>query len=108
MSIGGSAGRNEATARGCLFEVKEAVKKQGGSIKDAEVVIQGFGNVGGNAAKLFYKEKAKIIAVSDVYGGIYNKQGLDPYKVDEHVKKTGSVVKYPGALRKKSMSGCNA
>lgn len=97
LSIGGSLGRNEATARGCLFVVREACKNLGMKLKNANIVIQGYGNVGSIATKLFSEEGAKVIAVSDSQGGIYNKKGLDPKKVEEHKNNTGSVINLKGA-----------
>lgn len=95
--LGGSLGRNEATARGTFFTVREALKhlKQA---KAGTVVIQGFGNAGAIAAELFYRAGFKIIAVSDSKGGICNKRrGLNPIDVSKFKKETGSVVNYPGA-----------
>ncbi|MEM2485643.1 MAG: glutamate dehydrogenase, partial [Candidatus Caldarchaeum sp.] len=67
-------------------------------LKDAKIVIQGFGNVGYNAARILYDEYgAKIVAVSDSKGGIYDPRGLNPHKVLEHKNKTGSVVGFDGA-----------
>lgn len=97
LSIGGSRGRNEATARGCMFTVREACKYLGIDPKQATVVVQGYGNAGSIAARLLQKELGfKVIAVSDSKGGIYNKKGLNPTEVLEHKKKTGSVVGFPG------------
>jgi glutamate dehydrogenase len=97
LIIGGSLGRNEATARGCVFVIEEISKKLNIKLEGASVVIQGFGNVGSNAAKILYDQKVKIVGISDVRGGIYNPRGLNPYKVSEHLTATGSVVNYTGA-----------
>jgi glutamate dehydrogenase (NAD(P)+) len=97
LSIGGSPGREEATARGGIFCIIEACKELGIDIDEARVVIQGFGNVGGNTMKLLQNEGAVIIAVSDSKGGIYNPDGLDYAKVEEFKKDTGSVVGFPEA-----------
>lgn len=94
--IGGSAGRSEATARGCLFVVREAAKVFGLALKDLTVVIQGFGNAGGMAAKLFHEQGARIIGVSDSKGSACSPGGLDPARVLEHKKRTGSVKDFPG------------
>lgn len=94
--LGGSEGRAEATARGVLICGVEAINHLGMKMKGAAVAVQGFGNVGWNAAKIAYDLGCKIIAVSDSRGGIHCKRGLNPYKVYEHKKKNGSVVTYKG------------
>lgn len=91
LAIGGSQGRNEATARGVLFSVSEAMKRLGGSLAGSSVAIQGFGNVGANSAKLFQEAGCKVVAVSDVSGGIYNRNGLDYKKLIDHVSKYRTV-----------------
>ncbi|MEM2560996.1 MAG: Glu/Leu/Phe/Val dehydrogenase [Candidatus Bathyarchaeia archaeon] len=96
VHLGGSEGREEATSRGVMYCVEEACRDLGIRIKGAKVAIQGFGKVGWNAARLLYEEGFKIIAVSDSRGGIYNPEGLNPYEVFEHKKKTGSVVGFKG------------
>jgi len=92
--IGGSQGREEATGRGCVYTILSALKVAGINTTNLKVAIQGFGNVGSNAAKILYDLGFRIIAISDVCGGIYNKNGINPYKVLEHVESTGSVVDY--------------
>lgn len=96
LLLGGSEGRNMATAMGTLYTIREGAKAIGLSLKGATVSIQGYGNAGYFAAKLLHDDGAKIIAVSDSKGGIYSEEGLDPDKVLEHKNKTGSVVGYPG------------
>ncbi|MBU4284581.1 MAG: Glu/Leu/Phe/Val dehydrogenase, partial [Nanoarchaeota archaeon] len=98
LSIGGSVGRGDATARGGLFTIREAANHLKIDLKKATVAIQGYGNAGSHAA-ILYKEffGGKIIAVSDSKGGIYNENGLDPQKVLEHKNKTGSVVGFEGS-----------
>lgn len=97
ISVGGSLGRTAATGRGVMITTQEVAKKMGIDIKQAKVVVQGFGNVGSNAARLLAQEAgAKVIAVSDVYGGIYREEGLDLAAVDEAVRKYGTVTKTPG------------
>jgi len=98
IALGGSYGRAQATSRGVVMTVVEASRKLGMPLKGARVAVQGFGNAGMNAALIFHQEQgAKVIAVSDSKGGIYNKEGLDPVKVKEHKARTGSVVGFPGA-----------
>ena len=100
IHMGGSLGRNEATARGCLFVTRRAIDEGAvpglDSLKRASVVIQGYGNAGSIAATLFAEEGATIIAVSDSTGGVYAEEGLDPAAVAMHKKQTGSVVGMPG------------
>ncbi len=100
VDLGGSLGRREATARGCLFATQRALARDlvpgMKSVFGAKVVIQGYGNAGSIAAQLFAAEGAKIIAVSDSRGGIHNPDGLDPAAVSEHKRRTGSVVGLPG------------
>lgn len=97
LNIGGSKGRNEATARGCVFTVREALKKLGMDPKKSTAVVQGYGNAGSIAARLLTDLGVKIVGVSDSRGGVHNEAGLDPVKVLEYKEKTGSVVNYPGA-----------
>lgn len=77
LQIGGSAGRHEATGRGVQFVTREAAATLGMNLDGARAVVQGFGNVGSISAKLLHQDGCKIVAVSDVYGGIYNENGLD-------------------------------
>ena len=93
---GGSLGREKATAQGGYF-VFDALRADIGLEKNCTVAVQGFGNVGSNAAKIWHKNGHKVIAVSDYLGGIYDPNGLDIEKVAEHCQKTGSVVGYDGA-----------
>jgi glutamate dehydrogenase/leucine dehydrogenase len=97
LSIGGSQGRNEATARGVLFTTIEAMKRLDMNLAGASVAIQGFGNVGGNSAKLFHEAGAKIIAVSDVNGAIHNPNGIDVPKLFEYAARERRVTGFPGA-----------
>lgn len=93
LSIGGSEGRNEATARGCVFMIQEALKELGLSVENATVAIQGFGNAGRVAARLLSELGSKIVAISDSKGGIYNSEGLN---VDEVIdcKNQSSISDY--------------
>jgi glutamate dehydrogenase (NAD(P)+) len=97
ISVGGSEGRNEATSLGADICAREACKQLDMKIKGATVAVQGYGNVGWNAAKIAHGWGAKILAVSDSMGGIYCKEGLNPFKVYEHKQKTGSVVNFKGS-----------
>ncbi|AEG16484.1 Glutamate dehydrogenase (NAD(P)(+)) [Desulfofundulus kuznetsovii DSM 6115] len=95
--VGGSLGREEATARGCVIAVREAAAALGISLNGATAAVQGYGNVGSIAAKLLHEMGCRIIAVSDSSGGIYNPRGLDPVAVLQFKKNTGTVKGYPGS-----------
>jgi len=77
INIGGSRGRREATGRGIMIACDEAVKLLGMSPSSTRVIVQGFGNVGSNAARLMAKVGYKIIGISEVGGGLYNRGGID-------------------------------
>ncbi|MFL5624618.1 MAG: Glu/Leu/Phe/Val family dehydrogenase [Ktedonobacteraceae bacterium] len=97
LSIGGSEGRNDATATGVLFVTRQAARRLGMPLKGARVSIQGYGNAGSIAARLFHNEGCKIVAVSDTQGGIYNESGLDPATVLRYKQEQGSVKGFPHA-----------
>ncbi len=100
VEIGGSFGRREATARGCLFATQRALERGCvpglDLVEGATVVIQGFGNAGSIAAQLFAEAGARIIAVSDSRGAISAEDGLEPEEVVAHKDRTGSVAGLPG------------
>ncbi len=91
IAIEGSLGRNEATARGLQYVVREAVKTKGMDLMGARVVVQGFGNAGSIAARLLAEDGAKIIAISDSRSGIYNANGIDPMGALRHKQEHGSL-----------------
>lgn len=97
IGVGGSLGRTAATGRGVVVAALEALKLQGIEPYEATAAVQGFGNVGSWTAKLFYDAGVKVIALSDVNGAIFKADGFDCYDVDAYVKKTGSIVGYPGS-----------
>ncbi|HKF39291.1 MAG TPA: Glu/Leu/Phe/Val dehydrogenase [Ktedonobacteraceae bacterium] len=97
LSLGGSEGRNDATATGVLFVTRQGARRIGMPLKGARVSIQGYGNAGAIAARLFHNEGCKVVAVSDTHGGIYNESGLDPAAVLRHKQERGSVTAYPQA-----------
>jgi glutamate dehydrogenase (NAD(P)+) len=99
VSIGGSEGRKEATARGCLVVVEEACKLKKIPLRGASVAIQGFGNAGSMAARLFAEKKARVIAISDSRGGVFNSRGIDPLKAMRYKERAGTVVGMPGTSR---------
>jgi glutamate dehydrogenase (NAD(P)+) len=96
--VGGSPGRDDATARGGVYTVREAAKCLNLDLPKSTTAVQGYGNAGSFAA-ILSKEilGSTIVAVSDTKGGIYDSRGLDPRRVLEFKQKTGSVVGYPGA-----------
>ncbi len=97
-SLGGSAGRYDATARGGWYAIKEAAGELGLELKDSTVAVQGFGNAGYHAAYLAKKLfGCRVVAVSDSKGGVYSEKGLDPEDISGHKLSTGSVLDYPGA-----------
>ena len=103
IELGGSVGREEATARGCLYATQQFLK-QGlvanlESIDGANVVIQGMGNVGGTALQLFHEAGARVIAISDSSGGIFDVNGLDPADVLAFKKDAGRIADMPGASK---------
>ncbi|RLF19362.1 MAG: glutamate dehydrogenase [Thermoprotei archaeon] len=95
--VGGIPGRKEATGRGVVIVAREACRRLGIPISKATVAIQGFGNVGYHAALIAHDMGFRVVAVSDSKGGIYNPNGLNPRKVMEHKKTTGSVVGFKEA-----------
>jgi glutamate dehydrogenase (NAD(P)+) len=96
LDLGGSRGRKEATGRGCMIVCNEALKRFGMDPRSTRVVIQGFGNVGGMAAKLMAEAGYKIIAVIEIDGAVYNPKGLDIPALLAHRKHTGSILDFPG------------
>ena len=97
LDLGGSRGRSEATGRGCMLVTREALKLMQKTPSDTSVVIQGFGNVGGMAARLMAKAGFRIISIIEWDGAVYNKHGLDIEKLLEHRRDTGSIVDFPEA-----------
>jgi glutamate dehydrogenase (NAD(P)+) len=97
ISLGGSEGRNEATARGTVYCIVEAARHLGLELNKAKVAIQGFGNAGSIAAQLIGEQKATVVAVSDSTGGIHNPNGLEVNKVIAWKQEHGTVQGFPGA-----------
>jgi glutamate dehydrogenase (NAD(P)+) len=98
LPLGGSLGRREATGRGVFVVAAEIAKRRGIEIKDARVVIQGFGNVGQAAAQIFHEHGAKIIAVQDSSGGIHSTRGIDLGQLNQYIRQNGGHVHgFPGA-----------
>ena len=97
VSIGGSRGRSGATSRGVMYMIFSTLKTLGRGIDEVSVAIQGYGKVGGHAAQLLHDAGCRVVAVSDVDGGLYNEKGLDPEAINRHKRESGTVKGYPGA-----------
>jgi glutamate dehydrogenase (NAD(P)+) len=97
LAIGGSLGREEATARGSLYCIRDALRKRGLSMDGLRVAVQGFGNVGKHLARLLSEDGARIIAVSDSRGGLYNANGIDVRAALAHKQESGVLEGLKGA-----------
>jgi glutamate dehydrogenase (NAD(P)+) len=97
IEMGGSLGRREATGRGVMIVTREAAKHLGVDIQRATVAVQGFGNVGSVSADLLAKIGAKVVAVTDWKGGVYNPKGLDVQKLIDYARNHKTVEGFPGA-----------
>jgi glutamate dehydrogenase (NAD(P)+) len=96
IALGGSSGRVEATGRGLLFITRETLKRVGRELADSTVAIQGFGNVGSNAARLLHAAGARVVAASDVSGAIYDPRGLDLPRLMAYYREAGQLSGAPG------------
>jgi glutamate dehydrogenase (NAD(P)+) len=99
LSIGGSEGRSEATGRGVMIVTLEALRHAGIAPSDCTVVVQGFGNVGSNAAICLAEAGCKIVAISDVFGGVYDPAGIDLAVAAAHMAEERTIVNMPGVDR---------
>ena len=97
LNVGGSLGRLEATARGCLYTIQEAVRKRELSMEGLSVAVQGFGNVGSYLAKFLVEEGSTVVAVSDSGAGLYNPKGIDVSAALAHKQETGTLRGLRGA-----------
>ena len=98
VSMGGSLGRKDATGRGCYVVAREAMKRLGIPMEGARVAIQGFGNVGNAAARIFHDAGARIVAIQDVAGTIANKDGIDPHALGRFLAgNPRALLDYPAA-----------
>jgi glutamate dehydrogenase (NAD(P)+) len=97
LSLGGSVGRDGATARGVLYCIRTALQKEGRRFPDTRVAIQGFGNVGRNLARLLADEGARVVALSDSQGAVVNSYGLDVPAAIVHKSEHGALAGLPGA-----------
>jgi len=96
LSLGGSLGRADATGRGVFVTAREAAGKLGIPVRDARVAVQGFGNVGEASARMFAQAGARIVAIQDVTGTVYNANGLDIVALGKHLASHGTLVGAPG------------
>jgi glutamate dehydrogenase (NAD(P)+) len=96
LALGGSAGRTEATGRGCMIVTMQALRRFGLDAATTRVVIQGFGNVGGMSAKLMARSGFKIICIIEYDGAVYNPKGLDIEGLMRHRNETGSITGFAG------------
>jgi glutamate dehydrogenase (NAD(P)+) len=97
LSIGGSLGRAEATGRGCVFVIQEAMQALGRALPGTTMAVQGFGNAGGVTAQLAQELGIAVIAVSDSRAAVFNPHGLDVAKLAQHKRETGSVAGFSEA-----------
>ncbi len=97
IDLGGSHGRVEATGRGCMLVTREALKRFGIEPSAARVVIQGFGNVGGMAARLMARAGFRVVCIIESDGAVFNPDGIAVEALREHERETGSIVDFPGA-----------
>jgi len=96
IPLGGSLGRAQATGRGLAICIREAAKELGLALNNLRIAVQGYGNVGSSAVATLSSYGCKIVGVTDVMGGVYCEDGLDPEALTAHLKKTGSVEGTPG------------
>ncbi len=97
LTVGGSLGRVEATGRGAVYCIREAIRKRGEHVVGLRVAVQGFGNVGSNVARILADDGATIVALSDSTSGIYNPDGIDVTAAVEHKRETGTLVGVDGS-----------
>jgi len=97
VALGGSHGRDEATARGLLVVAEEICRLKKIPLRGATVVIQGFGNVGATLARLLAERRARIVGLSDSRGAVHNARGIDPLRAQRYKQRAGTVAGMPGA-----------
>jgi glutamate dehydrogenase (NAD(P)+) len=96
ISLGGSQGRSEATARGCLYALREACRVKGMNLNGARVAVHGFGNAGANIARLVAEDGARVVAACDSKAGVYAENGIDMKRALSHKAETSSLAGLPG------------
>jgi glutamate dehydrogenase (NAD(P)+) len=96
VDLGGSEGRADATGMGVVFTAERALREAGIALDGATVAVQGFGNVGEAAARLIHQRGGRLVAITDVGGGVANPRGLAPARLSTHLRETGSIAGAPG------------
>jgi glutamate dehydrogenase (NAD(P)+) len=96
LALGGSNGRADATGQGVLYTIEDALRRHGRELRGASVAIQGFGNVGEAAARLLHNAGARVVAITDVYGGVRSESGLDVPFLSRYLREHGKIVQAPG------------
>jgi glutamate dehydrogenase (NAD(P)+) len=96
LDLGGSEGRADATGQGVVYCIEDAVQHAGLQMDGLRVAIQGFGNVGEATARLLHERGARIVAITDVMGGAFHEDGMDPLRLRRHVRERGTVDGAPG------------
>jgi glutamate dehydrogenase (NAD(P)+) len=96
LELGGSLGRREATGRGVMIAAREIAKHLGFTLQGSRVAVQGFGNVGSVSAELIARQGARVVAVTDWMGGVYNEKGLDILKMHDYMSQHRTVAGFPG------------
>jgi glutamate dehydrogenase (NAD(P)+) len=96
IAIGGSLGRADATGQGVVYTIEEACRRLGMSLRGARVAVQGFGNVGEASARLLHQAGAVVVGITDITGGVYSEDGLDPIFLRRYLQETGSISGAPG------------
>jgi glutamate dehydrogenase (NAD(P)+) len=96
LTIGGSLGRGGATSRGVMYQTFSALKTIGLGVEDVSIAVQGFGKVGGGTARMLHDQGCRIVAVSDVVGGVINERGLNPEAIQRHKVEAGTVAGFEG------------
>lgn len=97
VSLGGSYGRESSTGRGVVYIYQEAAAQIGLAPEDTRIVVQGFGKVGGNAARIAHGLGCRVVGISDVSGAIHHSAGIDPDRLQQHLEEGGRLVEYPDA-----------
>jgi glutamate dehydrogenase (NAD(P)+) len=96
VSIGGSAGRADATGQGVVYTIEDAVRRGGFALEGASVAVQGFGNVGEATARLLHRAGARVVAITDIGGGVRRDDGLDVPQLKRHLQEHGTIAGAPG------------
>jgi glutamate dehydrogenase (NAD(P)+) len=96
LAVGGSLGRAGATSRGVMYQTFSALKTMGLGVEDVSVAVQGFGKVGGGTARMLHDQGCRIVAISDVVGGVINERGLNPEAIQRHKSEAGTVAGFEG------------